>query len=147
MACPAYNEGLPNFSAFSGSCLALHCMHAFVKQSRHTHSLFDLMQLMRFADRALVDGLKQRCSMLLHPHVTTETALPLLAEAMEMDSDRWVQYRPACVLLRSLVLEVSCSTRQPHVSFGMQADGVLYHLCCSAPARACTAAFIFTACG
>lgn len=93
MACPAHNKGLLTLGVVSGPFCAR--MHACVKHSHHTKFLTPWLQLMRFADRALVDGLKQRCSMLLHPHVTTETALPLLAEAMEMDSDRWVQHCPA----------------------------------------------------
>lgn len=43
---------------------------------------------MQYADRALMEGLKARCAMLLHPHVTQESALPLLQQAMAMDSDR-----------------------------------------------------------
>ena len=43
---------------------------------------------MQYADRALMEGLKGRCAMLLHPHVTQDSALPLLQQALAMDSDR-----------------------------------------------------------
>ena len=45
-------------------------------------------QVMQYADRALMEGLKGRCAMLLHPHVTQDSALPLLQQALAMDSDR-----------------------------------------------------------
>lgn len=35
-----------------------------------------------------MEGLKGRCAMLLHPHVTQDSALPLLQQALAMDSDR-----------------------------------------------------------
>lgn len=43
---------------------------------------------MQYADQALMEGLKGRCALLMHPHVTKETALPLLQQALAMDSDR-----------------------------------------------------------
>ncbi len=47
-----------------------------------------VMQVMQYADRALMEGLKGRCAMLLHPHVTQDSALLLLQQALAMDSDR-----------------------------------------------------------
>ena len=47
-----------------------------------------MMQVMQYADRALMEGLKGRCAMLLHPHLTQDSALPLLQQALAMDSDR-----------------------------------------------------------
>ncbi len=46
------------------------------------------LQVMQYADRALMEGLKGRCAMLLHPHVTQDSALLLLQQALAMDSDR-----------------------------------------------------------
>ena len=46
------------------------------------------VQVMQYADRALMEGLKGRCAMLLHPHITHDSALPLLQQALAMDSDR-----------------------------------------------------------
>lgn len=46
------------------------------------------VQVMQYADQALMEGLKGRCAMLLHPHVTRESALPLLQQALAMDSDK-----------------------------------------------------------
>ena len=46
------------------------------------------MQVMQLADRTLMEGLKAKCAMLLHPFVTPDVALPLLQQAMEMDNDR-----------------------------------------------------------
>ena len=43
---------------------------------------------MQLADRTLMEGLKSRCAMLLHPFVTPVIALPLLQQALEMDNDR-----------------------------------------------------------
>lgn len=47
------------------------------------------MQVMQLADRTLMEGLKAKCAMLLHPFVTPAVALPLLQQAMEMDNDRY----------------------------------------------------------
>jgi len=48
---------------------------------------------MQYADRALMEGLKGRCAMLLHPHVTQQSALLLLQQALAMDSDRYTLTR------------------------------------------------------
>lgn len=48
-----------------------------------------MVQVMQYADRALMEGLKGRCAMLLHPHCTQDSALPLLQQALAMDSDRY----------------------------------------------------------
>lgn len=57
------------------------------------------LQTMHLADRMLMEGLKQKCAVLLHPHVTRATALSLLEEATSLDAPRlvlnpytWLQY-------------------------------------------------------
>jgi hypothetical protein len=66
---------------------ACHCCHrlttGLLKQSACC-----ALQVMQYADRALMEGLKGRCAMLLHPHVTQDSALLLLQQALAMDSDR-----------------------------------------------------------
>ena len=59
------------------------------------------LQVMQYADRALMEGLKGRCAMLLHPHVTQDSALLLLQQALAMDSDR-------CTSARHVVLFAKC---------------------------------------
>lgn len=62
-------------------------------------------QVMQYADRALMEGLKGRCAMLLHPHVTQDSALPLLQQALAMDSDRF----PPCLRHPSNLRCFTCS--------------------------------------
>jgi len=59
------------------------CSTGLLKQSARCE-----LQVMQYADRALMEGLKGRCAMLLHPHVTQHSALLLLQQALAMDSDR-----------------------------------------------------------
>ncbi|KAL3148881.1 Ankyrin repeat and BTB/POZ domain-containing protein 1 [Trebouxia sp. C0010 RCD-2024] len=63
-----------------------------------------LLQVMQYADRALMEGLKGRCAMLLHPHVTQDSALPLLQQALAMDSDRLTETCVRCIAQHLLVL-------------------------------------------
>lgn len=58
---------------------------------------------MQYADRALMEGLKGRCAMLLHPHVTQHSALPLLQQALAMDSDRSCPLLPMYALCKCTV--------------------------------------------
>ena len=58
------------------------------------------MQNMRLADRTLMEGLKQKCAVLLHPHVTPQSVLPLLQEATLLDAPRLVSSMSArCICI------------------------------------------------
>ncbi|KAL0054628.1 hypothetical protein WJX82_000172 [Trebouxia sp. C0006] len=63
-----------------------------------------LLQVMQYADRALMEGLKGRCAMLLHPHVTQHSALLLLQQALAMDSDRLADTCVRCIAQHLLSL-------------------------------------------
>ncbi|DBA74292.1 hypothetical protein WJX77_001158 [Trebouxia sp. C0004] len=63
-----------------------------------------LLQVMQYADRALMEGLKGRCAMLLHPHVTQDSALLLLQQALAMDSDRLADTCVRCIAQHLLLL-------------------------------------------
>ena len=63
---------------------------------------------MQYADRALMEGLKGRCAMLLHPHVTPDSALLLLQQALAMDSDRYA-YAPHQTMRCSLHTSIQVS--------------------------------------
>ncbi|DBA91958.1 TPA: Ankyrin repeat and BTB/POZ domain-containing protein 1 [Trebouxia sp. C0005] len=63
-----------------------------------------LLQVMQYADRALMEGLKGRCAMLLHPHVTQDSALLLLQQALALDSDRLADTCVRCIAQHLLSL-------------------------------------------
>ncbi|KAK9820046.1 hypothetical protein WJX72_005458 [[Myrmecia] bisecta] len=63
-----------------------------------------LLQVMRFADRMIMEGLKNKCAVLLHPHIEQSTALPLLAEALQMDCDRLADSCIRCLAVHLLEL-------------------------------------------
>ncbi|KAK9797377.1 hypothetical protein WJX73_007493 [Symbiochloris irregularis] len=63
-----------------------------------------LLQTMQLGDRLMMEGLKQRCALLLNPYVTQESALPLLQEALAMDAPRLVEACLRCLALHLLQL-------------------------------------------
>lgn len=67
-----------------------------------------------------MEGLKGRCAMLLHPHVTQNSALPLLQQALAMDSDRSDTPPP----VRDPLLPV-CAVSQDRLTLSMTATLLL----------------------
>lgn len=105
---------------------------------------------MQYADRALMEGLKGRCAMLLHPHVTQDSALPLLQQALAMDSDRskplLIPLLPACCCVHKQALELTLTAAvlmseqalltallQKALSGSLYKVLLVHHISCSVP--------------
>eukprot|EP01026_Neomeris_dumetosa_P046354 TRINITY_DN3944_c0_g1_i1.p1 TRINITY_DN3944_c0_g1~~TRINITY_DN3944_c0_g1_i1.p1 ORF type:complete len:483 (+),score=50.95 TRINITY_DN3944_c0_g1_i1:48-1451(+) len=68
-----------------------------------------LLEVLKIADRFLVEGLKSCCTLLLLPFVDKYNSVMLLQEAMRMDNDRLVD-----ICCRNIALNLIQAVKDPH---------------------------------